>query len=136
METVPSSKRLILEDPKEGETEQEAYRRRLMNSFKTGANIETQKLEEEQEARRRKALQKVEQGESGGELYFEGQLVEDGVLERQKYRKEAVQSPTGVPGERTRGLKPLRPEQSASNLEYDQELQKWYRMVKGQRKYE
>jgi hypothetical protein len=52
METTQRTK-LDINPPVEGETEVEAYRRRLMNSFKSGKNIETQKLEENAEARKK-----------------------------------------------------------------------------------
>ncbi len=50
---VLNSKVLDLDGPKEGETEKEAYRRRLMNSFKSGVNVETQRLAEEKAARQK-----------------------------------------------------------------------------------
>ena len=54
--------------------------------------------------------------EGGGGLLWNGQLVQPGALEG-SFRNEAVQQPSGVPSELTRGRGPVRPDQS-KNLDH------------------
>jgi hypothetical protein len=71
----------------------------------------------------------------GGGLLWNGQPVPPGALGG-SYRNEAVQNPSGVPAELTRGHGPVRPEKAADDLSYDRGIGKWYRVVGGKRIYE
>jgi len=73
--------------------------------------------------------------EGGGGLLWNGQLVQPGALEG-SFRNEAVQIPSGVPTELTRGRGPIRPEKAAEDLQYDRDKGKWFRVVGGKKVYE